>query len=115
MMTMKEANLAMQALEELNRRECNGHVKFRLGLAHADPDRFQRVFKRFSRGTYFEETAVQIETVEPVVSCGCGYRRQMAQGSYLHDASCPRCGGRLEFEHGHEFEILEPQQRRKAT
>lgn len=104
----KEANLAMDALQELRRRDCNGHVRFRLGEARVDPETFCRVFDRFSRGTYFEDTAVEIETVEPVLACGCGYRRQVRQQAYLDDRRCPRCRERMEMEQGQEFEIVEP-------
>lgn len=104
----KEANLAMDALQELRRRDCNGHVRFRLGEARVDPETFCRVFERFSRGTYFEDTAVEVETVEPVFACGCGYRRCVRQQAYLDDPMCPRCQDRMEMEQGHEFEIVEP-------
>jgi uncharacterized protein (UPF0212 family) len=52
---------------------------------------------------------VEIETVEPVFACGCGYRRCIRQQAYLDDPLCPRCRERMEMEQGHEFEIVEPQ------
>lgn len=98
----------MRALQELRRRDCNGHVRFRLGMARVDPERFRRVFEHFSRGTYFEDTALELETVEPVMACGCGYRRSVSRQAYLGDARCPRCRDRMELERGDEFEIVEP-------
>ncbi|MDY6771397.1 MAG: hydrogenase/urease maturation nickel metallochaperone HypA [Candidatus Nanohaloarchaea archaeon] len=106
---MKEAQLAMRALEELNRRECNGHVRFRVGRARVRPEKFRNAFKRFSRGTYFEDTRIEIETVQPVAGCDCGYNRRLSRRSYLPEAECPRCGDQLTLQQGEEFEIVEPQ------
>ncbi len=109
MVGMREAKLVMQAMEELNRRECNGHVKLRLGNAVAAPETFRQMFDRFSKGTYFEGIKLEIEEVPAVISCNCGYRRRLGSRNHLPRVECPRCRNRLSVEQGNEFEIVEPQ------
>lgn len=106
---MQEAKLVMRAMQELNRRECNGHVKLRLGNVLAAPETFRQMFDRFSKGTYFEGIHLEIEEVPTVISCRCGYRRRLGREGYLPQVECPRCRNRLSVEQGDEFEIVEPQ------
>ncbi|MDY6773647.1 MAG: hydrogenase maturation nickel metallochaperone HypA [Candidatus Nanohaloarchaea archaeon] len=103
---MQETNLVMNLIRTLEQKQCNGHAKVKLGTALADPTKFQSIFSSFSRGTYFEHVDLEIETVDPVVSCSCGYRAAPRSPEDL--STCPSCGGEPELEHGTEFEIVEP-------
>ncbi|MCJ7479144.1 MAG: hydrogenase maturation nickel metallochaperone HypA [Candidatus Nanohaloarchaeota archaeon QJJ-7] len=103
---MQETDLVMNLMRELEQRQCNGHAKVKLGTALADPAKFQDIFSNFSRGTYFESLNLEIETVDPVISCSCGYRASPRSPEEL--SICPVCGGEPELEQGIEFEILEP-------
>ncbi|MDY6778634.1 MAG: hydrogenase/urease maturation nickel metallochaperone HypA [Candidatus Nanohaloarchaea archaeon] len=104
-----ETELVMRTIEELNRRQCNGHVKLELGSAIASVERFRKIFERFSEGTYFEEMDVEIDEVPSVVACSCGYRRKIGSRGYIPHGNCPRCGRLLDLERGGEFRILEPE------
>ncbi|MDY6776542.1 MAG: hydrogenase maturation nickel metallochaperone HypA [Candidatus Nanohaloarchaea archaeon] len=104
---MQETDMVMELLQVLERRQCNGHAHVRLGRALADPDKFRNIFSRFSRGTYFENVNLDIEPVEPVVSCSCGYQGIPRSADEL--TTCPRCGGEPRLEEGDEFEIVEPE------
>lgn len=106
-MGANETELVMELLETLERRQCNGHATVRLGTALADPDTFADIFTEFSRGTYFEHVGLDVEVVDPVISCGCGYRARPTDPAQL--SRCPRCGGRPDLVRGTEFEILEPE------
>lgn len=103
---MQETELVMDLFESLERRECNGHATVRMGTALADPAKFRRIFSRFSRGTYYEELELDLEEVDPVISCSCGYRGVPSSAAELSE--CPRCGGNPELEKGTEFEVVEP-------
>jgi len=99
----------MKTLEELNRRECNGHLKLRMGNAVASPYRFRKIFRKFSEGTYFEQMDLEIEEVAASLSCSeCGYKRRIESDSYVYSFSCPRCREELSLKEGQEFEIVEP-------
>jgi Zn finger protein HypA/HybF involved in hydrogenase expression len=104
-----ETELVMHTLQELKQRDCNGHVKIKVGSAGARISRFKRIFRRFAEGTYFEDIDLQISSVPTVISCRCGYQRRLGPRSYVSGRSCPRCQGRMEVRQGDEFEILEPQ------
>lgn len=104
---MRETELVMQTMEELNRRTCNGHIKIKMGTAEADEDRFRDIFDRFSRGTYFETMDLEIESVTNTVACECGYARPLNTDSYLPTRNCPRCGETLRIK-GEDFTIVEP-------
>ncbi len=105
---MQETDLVLQLIEELSRRECNGHAKLRLGTALADPDKFKDIFSHYSRGTYFENVDLELEEVYPVVQCQCGYENTAPSADVV--SSCPQCGGVPELVQGTEFDILEPGQ-----
>lgn len=105
---MQETDLVLKLIEELSRSECNGHARVRLGTALADPDKFRDIFSHYSRGTYFENIDLELETVYPEIQCECGYRDGQPSPELL--SSCPRCGGTPELSKGTEFEILVPEQ-----
>lgn len=104
---MQETNLVMQLIEELSRRECNGHAKVRLGRARASPAKFKEIFNHYSRGTYFEQVDLAIEEVPPIIGCECGYNALVTAPAMLSEP-CPECGGEPELRQGMEFDILEP-------
>ena len=106
MLFIKDAYLAMQTMQELNRNDCVEKVKLRIGKALTTPERFKRVFERFSEGTFFENIDVDIEEVPVELSCGCGYSRRVSDG-HAHRYHCPRCGSRMFYSRGNEFEILD--------
>ncbi len=106
---MQETDLVMQLLETLERRQCNGHARVRLGTGIADPDTFRDIYTEFSRGTYFEHVDLDVEPVDPAIRCGCGYGGPLRNAAHLH--ACPACGAEPELVHGTEFEVLEPEPR----
>lgn len=107
---MQETNLVMKLIEELSNRDCNGHAKVRIGTALADPDKFKKIFRHYSRGTYFENIDLQLEEVFPTIRCNdCGNAAPVTSPDML-STPCPECGGRPELQHGTEFEILEPKE-----
>lgn len=108
MLVINDAYLAMHTMQELNRRDCAGKVRLKLGKAITDSERFKRVFKRYSRGTFYEDVSLEIEEVPVELSCGCGYSRNVGGRSYVHREECPRCGSPLTVSKGDEFEIVEP-------
>lgn len=103
---MHETELVMELMEELEQRQCNGHAEVKLGRALADPSTFRHIFSRFSRGTYFEHVNLDVDAVDPVIACECGYRGVPRGPDDL--SACPRCGARPALEQGTEFEIVEP-------
>lgn len=104
---MRETELVMHTMEELNRRTCNGHIKIKIGAAMADADQFESIFERFSQGTYFETMDLEIEMVRNTLQCGCGYARRLNEDAYVPAMTCPRCGGTLNID-GEDFTIIEP-------
>lgn len=108
MLDINEAYLAMHTIQELNKRECAGKVKLKLGRALTDSKRFKRIFRCYSRGTFFEDVIIEIEEVPVEVSCDCGYSRKLGRGGYVDRENCPRCGSPLVISQGDEFEIVEP-------
>lgn len=105
---MQETDLVLKLIEELSRRECNGHARVRLGTALADPDKFKDIFSQYSRGTYFENIDLELDEVYPEIQCSCGYHDSAPSPDML--SSCPQCGGTPELSSGTEFEIMEPDQ-----
>ena len=103
---MRETDMVLHLMEELSRRDCNGHAKVRLGLARGDPDRFQTIFSHYSRGTYFEHVDLQLDAVKPEIQCDCGYRAVVTHPKLL--SHCPVCGDTPELAQGAEFDIVEP-------
>ncbi|MDY6769967.1 MAG: hydrogenase/urease maturation nickel metallochaperone HypA [Candidatus Nanohaloarchaea archaeon] len=103
---MQETDLVLELLQELERQQCNGHAKVRLGTALADPDTFQDIFATYSRGTYFEEVDLEVEPVDPVIACDCGYEAAPRSPRELDE--CPSCGGTPELAEGVEFDIQVP-------
>lgn len=106
---MQETDLVLELIEELSKRECNGHAKVRLGTALADPDKFRQIFTHYSRGTYFEQVDLQLEEVNPEMECRCGHRIKVTSPAML-SSPCPNCNGTPELVHGTEFEVIEPEQ-----
>lgn len=103
---MCETDLVIRLMEELSRRDCNGHATVRLGEARADPDTFSSIFAHYARGTYFENVDLDVEVVEPVVACSCGYRTTPTNTRMLQQ--CPRCSRTPQLMQGNEFAIIEP-------
>lgn len=103
---MQETDLVLELIEELSRRECNGHAKIRLGTALADPDKFKDIFSHYSRGTYFENVALDVEEVAPQITCDCGYQAPAIRPEML--STCPNCRNTPRLSQGTEFEIIEP-------
>lgn len=106
MLVIKDAYLAMQTMRELNKKDCVDKVRLRIGRALTTPERFRRVFERFSEGTFFEDVELEIEEVPVKVSCDCGYSRKVSEG-YFHRKECPRCNSSLYYSEGEEFEIID--------
>lgn len=103
---MQETDLVMRLLETLERRQCNGHARVRLGTALADPATFRSIYTEFSRGTYFENVSLDLDTVDPAIRCDCGYAAPLDDPAHL--STCPACGGEPTLVRGTEFEVLEP-------
>ncbi|MCJ7450479.1 MAG: hydrogenase/urease maturation nickel metallochaperone HypA [Candidatus Nanohaloarchaeota archaeon QJJ-9] len=106
---MSETERVLEIIQELNRRDCNGHAKIKLGRAVAKPERFRKIFERYSRGTYFEKVDLDIEEVPIQLGCGCGYWRIIKPEDEVNSPSCPRCGNELSIEKGNEVEIVKPE------
>lgn len=104
---MRETDLVMQLIETLRQRGCNGHASVRLGRALADPATFADIFAEFSRGTYFEYVDLEVEAVDPEITCSCGYSGPVTGPDDV--SACPRCGATPELARGTEFEIIEPE------
>lgn len=96
----------MELIRALEQRQCNGHAKVKLGTALADPETFRSIFTRFSKGTYFEHVDLEVEAVDPMISCACGYRAVPRSPEAV--SRCPACGEEPRLERGTEFEVLEP-------
>ncbi|MDY6765960.1 MAG: hydrogenase maturation nickel metallochaperone HypA [Candidatus Nanohaloarchaea archaeon] len=106
---MQETDLVMELMRRLEQQQVNGHATVKLGTAVADPDTFQDIFSRFSRGTYFEHVELDVDPVDPVIACECGYRATPRSPDELD--RCPACGGTPELEQGTEFEVIVPDKR----
>ncbi len=104
---MCETDLVLDLLRTLQRRDCNGHARVRLGTARADPDRFRQIFDRYARGTYFEHVDLEVEEEDPVVACSCGYEAVPATPAALQH--CPRCTETPELVAGTAFDVVEPE------
>lgn len=107
---MQETDLVLELIEELSRRDCNGHARVRLGTAIADPDKFKHIFSHYSRGTYFENVTLELEEIPPEITCSCGYTARATRPDMLRQ--CPQCQRPPELSAGTEFEVVEPEKPR---
>jgi Zn finger protein HypA/HybF involved in hydrogenase expression len=106
---MQETDLVMETLRILEAQQCNGHARVKLGTAVADPSTFQDIFTEYSKGTYFEQVDLEVDAIDPVITCDCGYRAAPRNPDELDQ--CPACGAVPELEQGTEFKVIVPKQR----
>lgn len=106
---MQETDLVLELIEELSKRQCNGHACVRLGTGIADPQKFLEIYDRYATGTYFEQVDLELQTVAPEIQCSCSSIDKRVETPEELSETCPHCGEVPKLVHGTEFDILEPE------
>lgn len=76
---------------------------------HVNPEQLVFTIETVARDTIAADATVDIETVEPVATCTCGWEGAPGtlDSTYVvaPNVTCPECGDRLTFEAGRECEL----------
>ncbi len=106
MVFISEVYLVWEVLEELSVRGCVQGFRLRLGEEVMNSKIFKDIFKKYSRGTIFENVEVLVEQIPSTYGCECGYFRNSSL-SDKQNKRCPRCDDRLKLFRGEEFELVD--------
>ena len=76
---------------------------------HINPDQLVFTIETVARDTIAADATVEIEIVEPVAICDCGWGGRPgtldSTSMVAPNVTCPECGQRLSFEAGRECEL----------
>ena len=102
----KLGNILINVMQELSRTSTNGEAKIEVNSSICSPEEFETLFSYFTRGTILERIDLDVENIDPVVTCGCGFTQKAEEG---HDGytKCPECGRFAEIRDP-SYNIVQP-------
>ena len=93
-------------MQELSRTSTNGKARIEVNSSVCSPEEFESLFSYFTKGTILERIDLNVEGIDPVATCGCGYSDKI-EGEHDGYTKCPSCGRFAEVRDP-DYRILEP-------
>lgn len=102
----KVGNALIGLMQDLSRLSTNGRAEIKVNERLCKPERFKALFQHFARGTILERVDLDVERLETMVNCSCGYSSSH-DGEHSGYTKCPRCGRFAEVR-DRAYELVEP-------
>lgn len=105
----KLGNVLISVMQDLSRVSTNGSAHIKINRNICSSERFETLFNYFTYGTILEHIDLQVEEVNAMAECVCGYQEQM-EGQHPGYKRCPDCGKYAEVkDRAYEIEKPDPE------
>ena len=102
----KLGNVLIEVMQDLSSVSTNGSAHVEINENLCKPERFEQLFKYFSRGTILERIDLKVDPMSSRLECVCGYSEKV-DSEHNGYGRCPSCGQFANVE-DKEYQLLDP-------